>query len=196
LLVLGTLGHFSSLVFLVALCAALALARRHAGLDRDRGLALAVGLVLTLAYYASFWRLVIDQLPRLLEGGGQGRGASRGAWGALGLQLTGAVEQWGLPAMIVAALGRPRPSRGLLDRDLAAYWIAGAALILPAVLTPLDVRYVYALTLPVAVAGAFGLAALAGRGSAGRLLGAALFGAQCALAAAGIVEAVLHRYRL
>jgi hypothetical protein len=64
------------------------------------------------------------------------------------------------------------------------------------VLTPLDVRYLYALTLPVAVAAAWGLAALSARGTAGRLLGALLFGLQCALAARGILEAVLSRYRL
>jgi hypothetical protein len=197
LLVLGMLGHFSSLVFLAALCAALFFARRRQpGLDRERGLALAVGLVLALAYYSSFWRLIAGQLPRLLEGGGQGRGASRGAWDAVRLQAWGAVEQWGLPAMVLAALGRPRAARSLLDRDLAAYWIAGAALVVPAILTPLDVRYLHALTLPVAVAGAWGLAALAVRGTAGRLAGALLLGLQCALAARGIVEAVLHRYRL
>ena len=197
LLVLGMLGHFSSLVFLAALCAALFLARRREpGLGRGRALALVVGLVLALAYYSSFWRLIVDQLPRLLEGGGQGRGASRGAWDAVRMQLRGGVEQWGVPALVLAALGRPRPARSLLDRDLAAYWIAGAALIVPAILTPLDVRYLYALTLPVAVAGAWGLAALSARGAAGRLAGALVFGAQCALAARGIVEAVLYRYRL
>jgi hypothetical protein len=197
LLVLGMLGHFSSLVFLAALCVALAFTRRrNPGLDRNRGLALAVGLVLALAYYASFWRLIADQLPRLLEGGGQGHGASRGAWDAVRLQVMGAVEQWGLPAIVVAVLGRPRPARSVLDRDLAAYWIAGAALVVPAILTPVDVRYLYALTLPVALAGAWGLAALAARGTAGRLAGAVLMGAQCALAARGIVEAVLQRYRL
>ena len=70
------------------------------------------------------------------------------------------------------------------------------ALSLPAILTPLDVRYLYALTLPVAVAAAGGLAALAARGAAGRLLGAVLFAGQCALAVLGILEGVLHRYRL
>ena len=197
LFVLGSLGHFSSCVFLTALGAALLLGRRfHPGLDRVRGLALGVGLVLALAYYASFWRLIADQVPRLLEGGGQGRGASRGMWDALRLQLLGAVEQWGLPAIVLAALGRPRPARSVLDRDLAAYWMAGAALILPAVLTPLDVRYLYALTVPLAVAAAWGLGVLSTRGTAGRMAGALLIGLQAALAARGIVEAVLQRYRL
>jgi hypothetical protein len=197
LLGLAALGHFSGFVVVAALAAALVLARRREpGLDRARGLALVVGLGVALAYYSSFWRLAVDQLPRLLEGGGQGRGASRGAWDAVRLQVLGAVQQWGVPAAILAAVGRPRPGRGLLDRDLAAYWATGAALALPAVLTPLDVRYLYALTVPLAVAGAWGLAALAGRKTAGRLLAALLFGAQCALAARGMLEAVLHRYRL
>ena len=197
LLALGALGHFSSLVVLVVLCAALLLVRRGApGLDRTRVIAVAAGLGLALLYYSSFWRLALDQLPRLLEGGGQGRGASRGAWDAVRLQVMGVVQQWGLPALVLAVIGRPHPRRSLLDGDLAAYWIAGAALALPAVLTPLDVRYLYALTLPVAVAAAWGLAALSARGTAGRLLGALLFGLQCALGARGILEAVLSRYRL
>jgi hypothetical protein len=197
LLALGALGHFSSLVVLAALCVALLLVRRRGpGADRAGALAVAAGLGLALLYYSSFWRLALDQLPRLLEGGGQGRGASRGAWDALRVQVVGFVEQWGIPALVLAVIGRPRPRRSLLDGDLAAYWIAGAALALPAVLTPIDVRYLYALTLPVAVAAAWGLAALSARGIAGRLLGALLFALQCALAARGILEAVLHRYRL
>lgn len=197
LLAAGALGHFSSLVVLFALCVALLLVRRRGpGVDRAGALAVAAGLGLALLYYASFWRLALDQLPRLLEGGGQGRGASRGAWNAVRLQVMGVVQQWGLPALVLAVIGRPHPRRSPLDGDLAAYWIAGAALALPAVLTPLDVRYLYALTVPVAVAGAGGLAALSARGTAGRLLGALLFGLQCALAARGILEAVLYRYRL
>jgi hypothetical protein len=197
LLATGALGHFSSLVVLAALCAALLLVRRRGpGVDRAGALAVAAGLGLALLYYSSFWRLALDQLPRLLEGGGQGRGASRGAWDSVRLQVAGIVQQWGLPALVLAVIGRPRPRGSVLDGDLAAYWIAGAALALPAVLTPLDVRYLYALTLPVAVAAAWGLAALSARGTAGRLLGALLFGLQCALAGRGILEAVLHRYRL
>jgi hypothetical protein len=197
LVLLGALGHFSSAVVLVALAAALVAARgRDSGVDRPRAVALAVGLGLALLYYASFWRLTVEQLPRLMEGGGQGRGASQGAWDAVRLQGLGIVEQWGIPAVILALIGRPRSRRSPLDRDLAAYWLAGAALAVPAVLTPVDVRYLYALTLPVAAAGAWGLAVLASRGTAGQVAGGLLFGAQCALAARGIVEAVLYRYRL
>jgi len=195
-LVLASLGHFSAFLFIVALCAALVVARRgQGGIDRVRAVALGVGLGLAVAYYACFARLVIDQLPRLLEGGGQGRGASQGTGGALRLQLMGAIEQWGLPALVLAVIGRPRPARGALDRGLAAYAIAGAFFLLPALMTPLDVRYLYALTVPVAVAAAWGLARLLERGTAGRMAGALLFALQAALAARGIVEAVLHRYR-
>ena len=194
--VLGCLGHFSAFVFLVVLAAALALAGRgHAGMDRTRAVALGVGLALALAYYACFSRLVLDQLPRLLEGGGQGRGAAQGVGGALRLQLLGAIDQWGLPAIVLAVLGRPRPARGHLDRSLAGFWIAGALLVLPAVLTPLDVRYLYALTVPLAVAAAWGLVRLGEKGRGGRAAGALLFALQAALAARGIVEAVLYRYR-
>ena len=114
------------------------------------------------------------------------------------LQVLGVVRQWGLPAVILAALGPPGPRRSPLDRDLAAYWVAGAALALPAVLTPLDVRYLYALTLPVAVAGGMGPGRLWPRAAAGgpRCSGRCSSAAQCALAAAGSVEAVLQRYRL
>jgi hypothetical protein len=197
LLALGALGHFSGLVVLIALCAALMSFRtREPDLDRVRAMALLVGLGLALLYYASFWRLAVDQIPRLLEGGGQGRGASRGAWEAVRMQLVGIVQQWGIPAAILAVIGRPRPRRSRLDRDLAAYWAAGAALALPAILTPLDVRYVHALTVPVALAAARGLVELDARGAAGRLAGALLFGLQSALAVRGILEGVLHRYRL
>jgi hypothetical protein len=197
LLAAAALGHFSSLVVLVVLCAALVpMRRRGPGVDRTRLIAVAVGLGLALLYYASFWRLVLDQVPRLLEGGGQARGASRGALDAVRMQLAGLVQQWGIPALVLALIGRPRAGRSVLDLDLTAYWMAGAALALPAVLTPLDVRYLYALTAPVAVAAAWGLVALATKGTAGRLLGAVLFGAQCALAIGGILEGVLHRYRL
>jgi hypothetical protein len=197
LLALAALGHFSGLVVLIALCATLLLFRRgQPGVDHARAMAVGVGLGVALLYYSSFWRLAMDQLPRLLEGGGQGRGASRGAWDAVRMQLVGIVQQWGIPAVILAAIGRPRPRRSLLDRDLVAYWTAGVALALPAILTPLDVRYLYALTLPVAVAAAWGLAALSARGTSGRLLGTLLFGLQCGLAARGILDAILDRYRL
>jgi hypothetical protein len=138
---------------------------------------------------------MVEQLPRLLEGAGQGRGVSRGTLDVLRLQLLGILGQWGLPAILLAMIGRPRWRGSALDRDLLAYWAAGAVLALPAIFTPVDVRYLYALTLPLAAAGGAGLAKLR-EGGPGRAVGAALLlGAQAAWGLRGIVEAVAHRYR-
>jgi hypothetical protein len=100
--------------------------------------------------------------------------------------------------MALALVGWPRGSQGgtpTLNRDLRAYWCAGVLLALPAVVSPLEVRYLYALTLPVAVAAASGLWRLHDRGGIRRLFGWTLAIAQTALALRGIVEAVVSRYR-
>ncbi len=196
LLALGCLSHLSSLIVLVSLCAALAVARGRAlRSEAPRLTALAVGLGLAALYYAQFWGLIWNQLPRLLEGGGQGRGASRTAWEALRLQALGLLGQWGAPALLLAVLGRPRLSRGALDRDLAAFWIAGALLAVAAVVSPLDVRYLYALTVCVAVAAAEGVVAGWSRGLLTRLAILALGSVQLAVAGRALLEALLVRYR-
>lgn len=202
LLVLAGLGHFSSLVVLSVLVPMLVLVRLRlaprAGLDRRRIVALAVGLTLIGAYYLHFWEVVTSQLPRLLEGGGQGRGASRSAWDAARFQIVGTLGQWGAPAMVLALLGWPRGREGTaaaLDRDLKAFWWTGALLAVPAVLSPLEVRYLYALTVPLAVAAAAGLWRWHDAGGGRRVLGWALATAQAALAVKGIVEAVVSRSR-
>jgi hypothetical protein len=195
LLVLACLGHFSSLVVTVVLLVALLVARRRP--DRPRALAAAAGLAGAALYYARFVPLMLGQLPRLLEGGGQGRGASRGALDALRLQLAGIWSQWGLPALALAVVGRPRPgpSGPTLDRDLAAYWAAGAALAVPAIVSPLDVRYLYALTVPLAAAAGAGFVRLRERGRAGTAAAWLLFAAQAAWGLRGLVEAIVYRYR-
>src|SRR6185503_3171932 len=104
-------------------------ARSEEGLDRPRIVAVAVGLSLVALYYLHFWDLVTSQLPRLFEGGGQGRGTSRSAWDAARFQVLGALAQWGAPAIVLALFGWPRASG--LDRDLKAFWWAGAVLALP-----------------------------------------------------------------
>jgi hypothetical protein len=190
----GAIGHLSGMIVLSALGAALTWVRRRE-IDRARSIALVVGLFLAALYYLQFWGLIADQLPRLLEGGGQGRGASRGAGGALLLQLLGAIGQWGPPAMVLALWGRPRPERSGLERDLAAFWVAGLLLAIPAVVSPLDVRYLYALTLPLAVAAAGGFETLAARGAWGRASAWGLLVLQTLQAGRGIVEAILYRYR-
>jgi hypothetical protein len=195
LLAVGSVGHFGGLVVLAVLAAALVLiARRAAG--RTRLVALLAGLLLAAAYYASFAPMVAEQVPRLLEGGGQGRGASRGAWSALRLQLLAPLTQWGLPALVLAWFGRPRRgSDPPLGRDLVAYWLAGAVLAVLAVVSPLEVRYLYALSVPLAVAAGSGAALLWGRGGPGRGAAALLLLAQGALAAANALDALLRRYR-
>jgi hypothetical protein len=195
LLALGGLGHFSSLVVLAVLLAALWVVRGREGPGRLRLIAAACGLGLAALYYARFVPLMVEQLPRLLEGGGQGRGASRGSLDVLRLQLLGILGQWGLPAIVLAVVGRPRWRASPLDRDLVAYWAAGAVLALPAMFTPVDVRYLYALTVPLAAAGGGALVKLREAGRGGAVAAALLLGAQAAWGLRGLVEAVAQRYR-
>ena len=198
LLALAALAHFSSFVFVVALVCGLVIADLRAEEpDRTRYWAAGLGLLLAVAYYAHFAGLIWEQAPRLLEGGGQGRGASRSAWDAARLQVLTAVGQWGLPAIVLAWLGRPRPSPGdRYARDLAAYWLAGLVLAVPAIVSPLEVRYLYGLTAAVALSAGAGAARAHAQGGRWRLAGWALVLAQIVLGAREIAEAVVVRYRL
>ena len=197
LLALAALAHFSSFVFVVALVCALVIADlRSEERDRTRYWAAGLGLLLAAAYYAHFAGLIWEQAPRLLEGGGQGRGASRSAWDAARLQVLTAVGQWGLPAIVLAWLGRPRPSPGdRYARDLAAYWLAGLVLAVPAIVSPLEVRYLYGLTAAVALSAGAGAARLHAQGGGWRVAGWALVMAQIVLGAREIAEAMVVRYR-
>jgi len=198
LLALAALAHFSSFVFVVALVCALVIADLRAEeRDRTRYWAAGLGLLLAAAYYAHFAGLIWEQAPRLLEGGGQGRGASRSAWDAARLQVLTAAAQWGLPAIVLAWLGRPRPAPGdRYARDLASYWLAGLVLAVPAIVSPLEVRYLYGLTAAVALSAGAGAARAHAQGGRWRLAGWALVLAQIVLSARGIAEAVVVRYRL
>jgi hypothetical protein len=197
LLALAALAHFSSFVFVIALAFALVVVElRSPERDRTRLWAAGMGLLAAAAYYAHFGGLVWEQIPRLLEGGGQGRGASRSAWDAARLQVLGAVGQWGLPAIVLAWLGRPRPrDGGQYDRALAAYWMAGLALAIPAIVSPLEVRYLYGLTAAVALGAGAGAARLEAAGGPRRWVARSLVVAQVALGARAIAEAVVVRYR-
>src|SRR5205814_8353086 len=137
-------------------------------------------------------------------GGGQGRGASTSAWDALRLQVAGAIGTpwtplrmpgtWGLPALVLAWIGRPRRD-GRYERDLAAYWLAGLALAVPAILSPLQVRYLYGLTAAVALSAAAGAARLETASGGARVAGRTLVALQIALGAHAIAEALFTRYR-
>jgi hypothetical protein len=196
LLAVAALAHFSSFVVALALVAALVASEWRAGdRDRTRLWAAAFGVALAVAYYAHFAGLVWEQVPRLVEGS-QGRGASRsigeGAW----MQVLGAVGQWGLPAIALAMVGRPRLAEGgRYARSLAAWWVAGLALAIPAIVSPLEVRYLYGLTAAVALAAADGVRRLEIRGGPSRLVGRVLCAAQLALGARAIAADVLSRYR-
>jgi hypothetical protein len=196
LVALAALAHFSSFVVVGVLAVALAVTRRRDGtLDRPRVIAAAVGLGLAAAYYLSFLPLVLEQLPRLKEGGGSGK-VQRGVMGEAWDELLWLRLRWGLPAIALLALGRPRPSRGSLDRDTVAFWISGALLAALALFTPVEVRYVYALTLPLAIAMADALVDGASDGpSAKRALVVALGVAQAAVAVSAMAEAITERYR-
>jgi hypothetical protein len=190
LFALAATAHLSAFVVLAAAAAALAWFRRaELRADRTRLAALGAGLLAAGAYYAAFVPLVLGQLARLGEGGAGGEGLAA----ALLRQLLTASAQWGLPAIALAAFGRPGPEPP--GRDLLALWSAGALLFLVALASPLDVRYLYALTLAVAVAAATGFARLWRRGGAPRALGIAGGAALAVLGALGMAHALFERYR-
>jgi hypothetical protein len=199
LLAVAATAHFSSLVVSVALAGALAIARRG-GLDRSRALALAVGIGLAVSYYVPHVPLVVSQLPRLLEGGGPGGAESPGILVAARNQLRGAVIAWGAAAVILAWFGRPRLRRAddearALDRDLAAWWIGCGILALPAIVSPLEVRYLYALAVPVAVAAGRGAVHLYRPGPPRQDFAFGLVAAQLWIGGSNIAQALLSRYR-
>jgi hypothetical protein len=196
LLALAALAHFSSFVFAMALVAALVTVELRAGeRDRTRLWAAALGVALAAAYYAHFAGMIWEQLPRLAEGSGQGRGPSSSVWAAAARQGRGAVGEWGVPAIALAVVGWPRSAWGRYERCLAASGLAGLALALPAIVSPLEVRYVYGLTAVIALCAAAGFARLEAKGGAARVLGRVLCAAQMALGARAIAEDVVSRYR-
>lgn len=187
-------SHLSGFIVLAAWAVALVALER--GEERRRAaLALGLGLGVALVYYAAWLPLILEQLPRVLEGGGQGRGASQGPFDALRLQVVGAVGQWGLPATALAIAGWPRWRGDRLDRALLAALLAGAGLALLAVVSPVEVRYLYFLCLPVAVCAARGAGRVAARGRGGTALAVLALVLQAWVGAAGLRQAVFLRYR-
>ena len=200
LLALAATAHLSSLIVAVALAAAL-IAVRGRDLGRSRALAVAAGLALGAAYYVPHGPLVLSQLPRLLEGSGGSSGG--GFLDAIGHQMRSAVMAWGVAAAILAWYGRPwrRDRDGdpeaspAMDRDLGACWIACALLAVPAIVSPLEVRYLHALTVPVAAAAGLGAVLLHRRDGKARDFAWGLVAAQVWIGGTNLAAAVLTRYR-
>jgi hypothetical protein len=195
LLALAALAHFSSAVVLAVLCVALVALDRAVLRDRTRMLALAAGGLLVAAYYAHFVPLVLAQAPRLLEGGGPGAGPRPGLLATLVVQAARAAWGWGVPALALAIVGLRALPPERVARGVLAFLAAGGVLFLAAAVSPLDVRWVYALTLPVAIAAASGAAQLWAAGGGGRAAATALLAVQAALGLHGVWIALWFRYR-
>jgi hypothetical protein len=193
---LAGLGHLSSAIVLAVLACALAFVGREDAREAGfrRGLALIVGAVVVAAYYACFGGLVANSLPRLLEGAGQGGGESlaRVALEQVRGLLDGVL---GLPALVLALVGWRAQDQGRLRRMLQSFMLAGAALLAIALVSPVDVRYLYALTTPVAVLAAAGFEALRSGGLVQRVVALALAALQAGLGVSLIVERLLYHYR-
>jgi hypothetical protein len=191
LLAAAGLAHLSSAIVLAVLVAALAWMRRATiAREKARLWAAAVGLLLIGAYYAHFIPLIVRQLPRFLEGGGPATAAP-----SILAPFAAAVVQWGIPVLVLGVIGFPRPSNDALSSDLTGFWLAGALLALVGVASPLEVRYLYALSPALGVAAAGGALSLFRRGLWGRALAGFLLAAQTTLALRLIAEALLYRYR-
>ncbi len=194
LVALAGASHLSSFIVLIAVTAAL-LATRRRELDRRRLWVLGVGLGLAALYYSRYAGLVLEQLPRLFEGAGQGRGGVTGLGGTLLSQVLTVLETCGLPVLVLAAAARWRGPTTPLERDVRAYTLGAFALFLVALVSPLEVRYVLALGPGLALLAAEGTERLARASLPGRFAAALLLLAQAALAVRYVGESVLARYR-
>jgi hypothetical protein len=190
LAVAGT-AHFGAFLFLLALGLAL-LSTKDARRDRSLLAVSLAGLGLAGIYYAQFLPLVASQLPRVVSGAGPGRDFL----GTAGQQVLRVYHEWGGPALVAAALGAAaaRSGASAAPWPFRACWLAGAGLALLATLSPLEVRYLYALTPAAALLAAEGLSWLV-RQRGGVPAVAVLALVQLGLAARGIVSAILFAYR-
>ena len=183
-------AHFGGLLFLLSLGASLVLsAGRGLCKDRTRLAGLCVGVIAAALYYARFFDLMAGQAPRLLQATGS---AGPGPLVGLLAQLSQARLEWGWPVVILAAFALW--ARRGADRGTAALALAGAPFLLAAVVSPLEVRYLYAVAPAVALLAADGIVAL-GVGLRGRALAGLAVALQAWLGVAGLVRAVLERYR-
>jgi hypothetical protein len=180
LLALGGLAHFSTLVALSVLAVCLVVAER----DRARAAAVAAGLLAAALYYARFVPLVLEQLPRLGGAGGMAGGLGEG----LARALFAFPRQWGLPALLLAVAGTAAAWPERERRALLACAVSGALLLAAALLSPLEVRYLYALGPALALGGGAGVVRF-------RPWSLVLLGLQAVLAGRNALEALLARYR-
>ncbi len=195
LLALAGTAHLSSLIVLIPVVAGIGLAdRQH--LRGQRLTAIVLGLGAVVLYYLPFAGLVASQLPRLLEGGGQGTTEISGFAGALRRQALSVVNDFGWPVVVAAGIGLLRRSWRSLPAAVRGYALGALTLAVPALVSPVEARYLFALAPIVAVLATFGAHELWTHGRTGRLVAGLLATAQGFLAWSRIVEAVLHRYRL
>ncbi len=144
---LSATAHLSSFIFLVALLVVALLISKDRREKAFRPLFL--GVVLAALYYASFLRIIWIQLPRLL--------AERGG-------SAGVLDAWRLPSQILSGAGGPLLGLVLLSavagtlrpvlpfsRSLA---LCGLLLAVAALVSPVEVRYLFAVLPVLAVAGA------------------------------------------
>jgi hypothetical protein len=193
--VLGAIGHLSSFLFLLALVPSLVWVHRDDLERQRRGLvAVGAGLLIAALYYAHFAPLILEQLPRLWEGGRGGTGTGTGVESLI-VQLKGVAFDWGVPAVVLAWVGRPR-GKSSAARDLRAFWLAGAILAALAVTTPIEARYLFALTVPLALASGYGLFRLWGLGTRAKVAASILVALQLLLGFRAIVDGVLYDWRI
>jgi len=193
LIALAATAHFGAFLIFLVLGPALVVAPRGTR-DSLALRAVAVGLGLAGLYYLQFLPLMASQLPRVLEGGKDG---GPGIVPAAGVQILRLFHEWGWPVVIAAILGAAttRLRAISLPRAFLALWASGGLLALIATLSPLEVRYLYALGPAVALLAADGLSWLRGQ-RGGLLFASVLFMSQVGLAARGLVQAVVFAYRL
>ena len=200
LFALAGLGHLSAAIVLAVFALFLAaIARVDARAARwRRAAALAVGAGAVALYYAAFTRLIASQVPRLIEGAGQGGGQPLTT--VLVQQLKGVGNgvgwEWlGAPVLLLAVIGWWWLENDRLARAVKAFVLAGAALMLVALVSPVEVRYLYALTTPIAILAAVGAERLWSLGLAARLSLIILAGLQAVLAVTSLIDRLLFHYR-
>jgi hypothetical protein len=104
--------------------------------------------------------------------------------------------RWGWPVVILVPLGFPTATRDEPDRTLLAGWAMGALLLVAAAVSPLEVRYLYALGFAAAWAAASGTARLWGAGVLGRAAATVLVAWAWVRQIDALGDIVLRRYRL